>query len=83
MPDNFPAWQTVYGYYRLWVKLGVWEQINTALVEQVRTAAGREAQPSLAMIDSQSVKIAVKGGRNVASTVTRRSKIASDTLLSM
>lgn len=32
LPCNFPAWQTVYGYYRLWVRLGVWEQINTVKV---------------------------------------------------
>jgi transposase len=46
LPADFPAWQTVYGYFRLWVKLSVWEQINTELVSQVRTAAGREAQPA-------------------------------------
>ena len=34
LPSGFPAWQTVYGYYRLWVRLGVWEQINLALVKQ-------------------------------------------------
>lgn len=62
LPVDFPPWQTVYGYFHLWVKLGVWEQINTLLVEHVRTEAGRNAQPSLAMIDSQLVKMAVKGG---------------------
>jgi transposase len=61
LPNDFPAWQTVYSYYRLWVRLGIWEQINTALVEQVRVSEGREAQPSLAIIDSQSVKLGQKG----------------------
>ena len=28
LPSNFPAWQTVYGYFRLWVRLVVWEQID-------------------------------------------------------
>lgn len=64
LPKHFPAWQTVYGYYRLWVRLGVWEQINTALVRQVRQAAGRNEEPSLVIIDSQSVKLGQKGGRN-------------------
>lgn len=36
LPADFPAWQTVYSYFRLWVRLGVWEQLNTAFVEQVR-----------------------------------------------
>ena len=47
----------MYGYYRLWVRLGVWEQINDLLVRQ---AAGRNAQPSLAIVDSQSVKLGQK-----------------------
>ncbi|HEY9781976.1 MAG TPA: transposase [Leptolyngbyaceae cyanobacterium] len=64
LPCDFPAWQTVYGYYRLWVKLGVWEQINTVPVQQVRSSVGREAQPRKAIIDSQSVKLGQKGGRN-------------------
>lgn len=72
LPGEFPAWQTVYGYYRLWVRLGVWEQINTALVEQVRVGEGRNAQPSLAIIDSQSVKLGQKGGRNRVLMATKR-----------
>ena len=66
LPHDFPAWQTVYGYYRLWVRLGLWEQINQALVQQVRVHEGRNAQPSLAIIDSQSVKLGQKGGKNMA-----------------
>ncbi|NJL41224.1 MAG: IS5 family transposase [Leptolyngbyaceae cyanobacterium SM1_4_3] len=62
LPRDFPAWQTVYGYFRLWVKLEVWEAVNTALVRAVRTQAGREADPSLGIIDSQSVKLGQKGG---------------------
>lgn len=30
LPADFPAWQTVYTYFRTWVKLGVWEAINMA-----------------------------------------------------
>lgn len=64
LPPEFGAWQTVYGYFRLWVRLGIWEQINTSLVREVRLAAGRDAEPSLAIIDSQSVKLGQKGGKN-------------------
>jgi len=66
LPHDFPVWQTVYGYYRLWVRLGLWEQINQALVHQVRLQEGRNAQPSLAIIASQSVKLGQKGGKNRA-----------------
>lgn len=64
LPREFPNWQTVYSYYRLWVRLDVWEKINSALVGQVRTREGRNAQPSLAIIDSQSVKLGQKGGKS-------------------
>ncbi len=72
LPRNFPAWQTVYGYYRLWVRLGIWEQINTALVKQVRLSEGRQDQPSLAIIDSQSVKLGQKGGKNTVLMATKK-----------
>lgn len=72
LPHDFPAWQTVYGYYRLWVRLGLWEQINQALVQQVRVHEGRNAQPSLAIIDSQSVKLGQKGGKTRAWMATNR-----------
>jgi transposase len=72
LPSEFGAWQTVYGYFRLWVRLGVWEQINLTLVRAVRLAAGREADPSLAIIDSQSVKLGQNGGRNTGLMAIRR-----------
>lgn len=72
LPSDFPAWQTVYGYYRLWVRLGLWERINQALVQQVRLQEGRQAQPSLAIIDSQSVKLGQKGERNTELTATNK-----------
>ncbi|MGK7903753.1 MAG: transposase [Hormoscilla sp.] len=28
LPHDFPCWQTVYGYYRRWVKTHLWEEIN-------------------------------------------------------
>jgi transposase len=72
LPADFPAWQTVYGYFRLWVRLGVWETINTTLVGQVRQWEGRAAEPSLGIIDSQSVRLGEKGGRKLALTATKR-----------
>ena len=60
LPHEFPPWQTVYAYYRRWVNSGLWEEINAKLVKQVRLKAGRNEEPSLTMIDSQSVKSAEK-----------------------
>jgi len=50
----FPPWQTVYHYFRLWRDAGVFERLNHGLREEVRERAGRERQPSGAIIDSQS-----------------------------
>lgn len=72
MPIDFPPWQTVYTYYRLWVRLGVWQQINLALVERVRQQEGRKTQPSLIISDSQSVKAAQKRGTSKGSMGTKR-----------
>lgn len=72
LPGDFPAWQTVYGYFRLWVRLGVWESLNVALVGEVRRAAGRMEQPSLGIIDSQSVRLGEKGGQKLGLTASRR-----------
>ncbi len=64
LPHDFPPWQTVYGYFRGWRKEGLWEQMNQALREKLRTQEGRDVQPSAAILDSQSVKTTeVRGPR--------------------
>ena len=83
LPSDFPAWQTVYTYIRTWVRLGVWEEINMALVKSVRQSVGREAEPSLTIIDSQSVKLGQKGGLKLEWMAIKRSKVASAILLWM
>ena len=61
LPHDLPPWQTVYTYFRQWRDDATIERIHTVLRQQVRLGAGREAEPSAAIIDSQSVKTTEKG----------------------
>ena len=58
LPADFPPWQTVYDYHRRWAADGTVNRIHNALREQVRTAEGRDREPSAAIVDSQSVRAA-------------------------
>lgn len=64
LPKCFPKWELVYYYFTKWKKTGVIEQIHEILREHTRRKAGREVSPSLACIDSQSVKTTRLGGHD-------------------
>ena len=56
LPTDFAPWRTVYHYFRLWKRTGLWAEIHTHLREHVRLAEGRKRQPTAGILDSQSVK---------------------------
>lgn len=62
LPHEFPKWESVRYYFEKWAREGTWETIQAALVQQVRTQAGRAAQPSGFAIDSQRTKTTEAGG---------------------
>ena len=61
-PPAFPPWRTVYGYMRAFLRDGVWESLRHQFVVMLREGAGREASPTAAIIDTQSVKTTESGG---------------------
>jgi transposase len=60
-PTDLPPKSTVYDYFDLWTYDGTLQRIHHALYEQCREQAQREASPTAAIIDIQSVKSAEKG----------------------
>jgi putative transposase len=56
LPKDYPPWDTVYDHYRRWCKRGVWETVLTSVNGEWRLASGKQASPTYAIVDSQSVK---------------------------
>jgi putative transposase len=84
LPKEYPAWQSVYHYFRCWRKDGTWKRIHDTLRALVRQKAGRHKHPTAGALDSQSVKTsAVRGirgydaGKNV---LGRKRHLLVDTL---
>ena len=86
LPADFPPWRTVYGYYQRWNASGATTAVHDALRSKAREAAGRDAEPTAAVIDSQSVRAAAtvpkasRGWDNAKKVNGRKRHIAADTL---
>ena len=74
LPKDLPPRSTVYDYFRLWDWDGTLLRLHHALYVRAREQAGREASPSAAIIDSQSVKSAEKGGPGLTRSGTMRAR---------
>ena len=69
VPKDLPPKSTIYDYFDLWTYDGTLQRIH-----QCREQSEREASPSAAIIDSQSVKSAEKGGSASIRRVTMRAR---------
>ncbi len=85
LPHDFPPPGTVYYYYAAWRDEGIFAQLNYELTGLARTTAGRHAQPSAAVIDTQSIKTSTNPPTSTQGTdaakriVGRKRGIATDT----
>jgi transposase len=80
IPKDLPPRSTVHGYFDLWNWDGTLDRIHHALYVRCREKAERDVSPTAAIIDSQSVKSAEKGGARLiltAMTRARKSKARS------
>ena len=86
LPKDLPPKSTVHDYFDLWTWDGTLDRMHHALYERCRERNDREASPTAAIIDSQSVKSAEKGGPRSMRPVTmrvKRSKARSAIFLSI
>ncbi len=56
LPVDFPGWKLVYYYFSTWKKASIIEQIHEGLVEKIRKYHGKNEEPSVGIIDAQSVR---------------------------
>ena len=86
IPRDLPARSTLYDYFDLWTYDGTLQRLHETLYATCREQAGKEASPTVAIIDSQSVKSAEKGGPasiRMAMTRAKRSRARSGIFSSM
>lgn len=62
LPDNYPKWQLVYYYFSKWRDESVFDHLNDMVREAIRIQNGKNAQCSVGIIDSQSIKTTRRGG---------------------
>jgi transposase len=74
IPKDLPPKSTLYDYFDLWSWDGTLEGIHHALYVECREQEQRQASPTAAIIDSQSVKSAEKGGSRLIRMATMRER---------
>src|SRR3954449_11057778 len=79
LPAGWPPWRTVYGWFRRWLELGLFDALLRDVARRRRRKGGRRPGPTLAIVDTQVVKcVAVRGprGYDAAKGVVGRKRVA-------
>ena len=85
IPACFPPWQVVYYHFRRLASINILSQLMVRLSIYIRWQAGKNAQPSAAVIDSQSVRTAAginksKGWDGAKKLMGRKRHLVTDTM---
>ncbi|GLR89605.1 hypothetical protein GCM10007857_63190 [Bradyrhizobium iriomotense] len=85
MPNDLPPWEIVYQQAQRWLRAGCFETLAEDLRIVLRVAAGRSAQPTVAIIDSRTLRSTPESGARSAYDGAKRKKgsklhLAVDTL---
>jgi transposase len=71
VPHDLAPWDAAYRWFRGWTADGTWRQVHDLLRDRVRERDGRDAQPTAAVLDSQSAKSA-EGGEAIGYDAGKR-----------
>lgn len=86
MPSDFPPWDRVYAFFRRWRDRGLTIELHDRLRARVREDAGRDPEPTAAIIDSQTIRstptipVATSGYDGNKETVGRKRHLLTDTI---
>ena len=74
LPNDFPKWRTVYEFFRKWISIGFFDRLIRELNAVARDSQGKSTQPTVAVIDSQSIRTGlaqsikgIDGGKKIKS----------------
>src|SRR3712207_1943775 len=79
LPPGWPPWRTVYGWFRRWLALGLFDTLLQEAARRRRRKAGRRPGPTLGIVDTQVVRcLGVRGprGYDAAKGVVGRKRVA-------
>src|SRR5690348_4086812 len=82
LPQGWPPWRTVYGWFRRWLELGLFDALLREVARRRRRKARRRPGPTLGIIDAQVARcVAVRGprGYDAAKGVVGRKRVAWST----